>query len=665
MTNEIKLIISAIDETKAAFGQLTGSMKKLESDTGGIVKQIKEHWLGISAAIYAAVATIEKAWILAEKAAAFEEQKGSLNSLAATYRTTADSIIADIKKESSGLIGMADAVDVASTSIAKGLRPDQIRELAGAAETLSNVTGQKVAVEFRNLSEAIALGRERGLEMSVGIIDLNAKFGDQVAKMTDVEKAAARYEMVMAKVRDLHNALGGSTDTLADKMERLRIQYDDMQLFIGTIAVRIGAFFANIFNAFMATVNAMAVEVLRPIAFLEGLLNEIGLGTKMFADALAGRKAAMSDYAKSAVESLELMIASTEKLFNVQGKKGTGGLVPVKTADAPAIAAKESPLGVKPIMPGSPGSEAYEDWEALQMAAKFKKEKNDQDIKDSNEAAEKEKTDRINALETIKNYSSEYHLFRIQQLNELSEKMREAGIAEADTSRWVAEENKKAARESYEFQLQHADNFKDAFIAKFNLISIDVKSAYQSLADAMEGVVNKMKSHMESFFDYASDKFMKFGDLATSILHDIYMALVQSQIIEPIVNSAAKWANTLGKTDTSGGVALTVSRHQGGIIPRFHGGGLNSDERLAINKVGERYINKEQNEWLTNLSKTMGNNPAPQKITVKIENHSGVPLEGEQTGSSFDIDEHITTVVLKKMRTSPAYRNAMGAGGLI
>ena len=72
---------------------------------------------------------------------------------------------------------MSDAVDIAADTMVKGLKPDQIIALAGAAETLSNITGQKVAVEFRNMAEAISLGRERALEASVGIIDLNAKFG--------------------------------------------------------------------------------------------------------------------------------------------------------------------------------------------------------------------------------------------------------------------------------------------------------------------------------------------------------------------------------------------------------------------------------------------------------------------------------------------------------
>ena len=82
----------------------------------------------------------------------------------------------------------------------------------------------------------------------------------------------------------------------------VRVKYEDLQLTLGTIVVRIAALFLNIANSFMATLNAMAVGLLSPVVIIEQLLNKIGLGTTMFTDALANRKAAMADYAKSAVE---------------------------------------------------------------------------------------------------------------------------------------------------------------------------------------------------------------------------------------------------------------------------------------------------------------------------------------------------------------------------
>ena len=56
--NDINIKISA-DDSQAilAFNRTTGSMKKMESDTGGIIGKMQKHWLAYSAAVLAAYAT--------------------------------------------------------------------------------------------------------------------------------------------------------------------------------------------------------------------------------------------------------------------------------------------------------------------------------------------------------------------------------------------------------------------------------------------------------------------------------------------------------------------------------------------------------------------------------------------------------------------------------
>lgn len=56
------------------------------------------------------------------------------------------------------------------------------------------------------------------------------------------------------------------------------------------------------------------------------------------------------------------------------------------------------------------------------------------------------------------------------------------------------------------------------------------------------------------------------------------------------------------------------------LIPRRHGGGLAPDERMTINKVGERFVTKEQNDWLSAIARKMeGETPAPE-VKVDIAN---------------------------------------------
>lgn len=248
--------VNSINLTITADGsQAISSMNRLGSETMNITEKIKKHWLGLSAAMIAAYATAMKAWSLAEKAAQFEEQKASLNSLAAQYNTTAAAIISSIQQASQGMISMSDAVDIAGESMMRNLSPLQIIKLAEAAETLSNISGQKVVDSFRNMTEAIALGRERALENAIGIIDLQAHYGDLINKMSDTEKQAARYAIVMEKVRDIQLQMGKSTLSVSDRMDQFKVTIDNWKNTAGILLIKIGAAFVNVFAAIGSAAN--------------------------------------------------------------------------------------------------------------------------------------------------------------------------------------------------------------------------------------------------------------------------------------------------------------------------------------------------------------------------------------------------------------------------
>ena len=53
----------------------------------------------------------------------------------------------------------------------------------------------------------------------------------------------------------------------------------------------------------------------------------------------------------------------------------------------------------------------------------------------------------------------------------------------------------------------------------------------------MHSGLNSLENAMGNFFDYSSDRFMKFGDLAQDILGQIYRQIVKMMIIQPLLNS--------------------------------------------------------------------------------------------------------------------------------
>jgi hypothetical protein len=237
--NQVKLVITT-DSTGAVTGinGVTTGLKKMDSETGGIMNKMKSHWLGISAAVAGSMVAIQKAWDLADMTSQYNEQMTSLDSLAAKYGETASSIVSDIQNMSKGMISQVDAVQIASEGLLKGMSPEQMKNLAAASETFSNVSGRKVVDIMGELSEALETGKMRALKMQLGIIDLDAVYGNAVSTMTEAEKAQAMYNIVMEKTTVLQRTLGDSTESTNDKMEQFTTTLKDGQLAIGQLLLK-------------------------------------------------------------------------------------------------------------------------------------------------------------------------------------------------------------------------------------------------------------------------------------------------------------------------------------------------------------------------------------------------------------------------------------------
>jgi hypothetical protein len=269
-TSRLELVIST-DSTGAVTGieSVGKATKSLESDSQGPIERLKGQWLGVAAAIYGALQTIQTGLDLAEQAAAFQEQRDALAALAGQYQTTAGTIIDALRGATNGLLTMAEAANIASQGLLRGLNPQQLEELARGAEALSNATGEKVPAAFSNLVQAVALGREHVLEASLGIIDLNARFGEQVQKMSEAEKQALRYAIVVERLRGVQQQLGESTLSIADQMDKFRVQMADLQMLVGEGVIRA-------FLAFYGTLEITSAGLLQLAAGVLTLTSYVG-----------------------------------------------------------------------------------------------------------------------------------------------------------------------------------------------------------------------------------------------------------------------------------------------------------------------------------------------------------------------------------------------------
>lgn len=96
----------------------------------------------------------------------------------------------------------------------------------------------------------------------------------------------------------------------------------------------------------------------------------------------------------------------------------------------------------------------------------------------------------------------------------------------------------------------------------------------------MHSGLNSLENAMGNFFDYSSDRFMKFGDLAQDILGQIYRQIVKMMIIQPLINSVTSMLPGMFGGDTPAPAALPAGGFASVLnaTPAAKGGVFNSPD---------------------------------------------------------------------------------------
>ncbi|QPI03702.1 phage tail tape measure protein [Campylobacter concisus] len=96
----------------------------------------------------------------------------------------------------------------------------------------------------------------------------------------------------------------------------------------------------------------------------------------------------------------------------------------------------------------------------------------------------------------------------------------------------------------------------------------------------MHSGLNGLENAMGNFFDYSSDRFMKFGDLAQDILGQIYRQIVKMMIIQPLINSVTSMLPGMSGEATPAPAALPAGGFASVLnaTPAAKGGVFNSPD---------------------------------------------------------------------------------------
>lgn len=295
-----------------------------------LLQTLKANWIAATAAIYASMVVIRKAWDVAEQAAHFEEMKIGLAGLSARYDKTASDIIKMSKEAVNGQLSMMEAGKLAARAFALGLNPQQIKEFLTQAERLKDVMQGSIPDAFEAMERAAATGRARGL-VQYGInVDLTKSLkqyadahGIAVSAISASNAMQIRSEEIMKAVKVVTDQVGETAMSTADRMNVMRATIADVNLLLGQGTIRVAMGVMGVFQGLAAAALVLVDGFMRIGQGMENLKGLVTFGEEskkhyaladiMGSDARAAMAAA-EDLAAKGKANFDAMTASTDDL---------------------------------------------------------------------------------------------------------------------------------------------------------------------------------------------------------------------------------------------------------------------------------------------------------------------------------------------------------------
>lgn len=221
-----------------------------------------------------------------------------------------------------------------------------------------------------------------------------------------------------------------------------------------------------------------------------------------------------------------------------------------------------------------------------------------------------------------------------QSLEELNRKMLEATGSFAQGFKDGAKEYVKQTETAFQSGVTMAQETASAMESAFS----------DFFFDAMKGELDDLSSYLLSF--------------ANSVMK-VMANIMAQQVVSGImfgVSGGSGTASSAPSTNHTGGPV--IKRHTGGIVPRINWGYLNNGEVPAVLLEDERVLSREQNKQFGDLvNYVQGGGGGNMQVVIK--NETGTAVEGESSGTTFDGEKYITSVVIKNINQGGSLRNAI------
>jgi lambda family phage tail tape measure protein len=285
----------------------------------------------------------------------------------------------------------------------------------------------------------------------------------------------------------------------------------------------------------------------------------------------------------------------------------------------------------------------------------------------TNKGLEKKNELEKKGLEIKKKYASAESLYN-EQLKELNALL-QAGVINQN-------EFSQASLDAYNEMLDKSTNWVDGIKRGFRDYAAEGGDAAKSFETATK---NALKSSEDAFVSFVKTGKIEAGDLFTSIADEALRLAYKMAVINPLSSIFEGVFSSIGGSwfsSSSPTTATVPAAHTGGVIgdsglfsrqvdmgvfadaPRYHSGGLVSEEVPIIAKRGERVLTAAQNQVWEN-----GSSQTPQ-VNVKVNVNNNAANSQASASYSRDSNGDLTLDVMIEQMESTLSKNISKGSGL-
>lgn len=197
---------------------------------------------------------------------------------------------------------------------------------------------------------------------------------------------------------------------------------------------------------------------------------------------------------------------------------------------------------------------------------------------------------------------------------------------------------------------------------------------FKQMVDLAKSTAQAMESSFSDFFfDAMTGKLKTLGDYVNSFMKSVQRAIsnmLAQQATEGLIKGIGSFmgnpvtgGGSIGSAPAMASSVVAVAHDGGMIVPRFHFGGLASDEVPAVLLTKERVLSREQNvlfEKFVNKTEGSGGGAAP---VVNIINNASDKVAVQPPAPRLDAGQWVVDMVIQKLRSDPTTRVAFATGG--